>query len=135
MKPGVRAMHASDGWQRVKWVGPAAFYSLMMPLSGSLMIAGSSTLLASTARAQPATVSETDTANQEPGLTEIVVTARKRVETMQSIPESIVAFGAQEISEAHIVKIDDLGNLVSNLNIKTRSVNTPEVLLLVSRTF
>src|SRR5258708_5500986 len=93
MKPGGRAMHSSDGWQRVKWVGPAAFYSLVMPLSGSLMIAGSSTLLASTARAQPATVSETDTANQEPGLTEIVVTARKRVETMQSIPESIVAFG------------------------------------------
>ena len=35
-------------------------------------------------------------------LEEIVVTARKRVETMQSIPESINAFGAQEISDARI---------------------------------
>jgi len=48
---------------------------------------------------------------------------------MQSIPESIAAFGAQEISEAHIVKIDDLGNLVSNLNITTRADNTPDVVL------
>ena len=96
-------MHSSDERQRVKWIGPAAFYSLVMPLSGSLMIAGSSTLVASTARAQAATVSETSTATEETGLTEIIVTARKRVETMQSIPESIVAFGAQEITDAHIV--------------------------------
>src|ERR1700722_1048413 len=129
MKPGGREMHSSDGWQRVKWVGPAAFYSLVMPLSGSLMIAGSFTLVAATARAQATTVSGTDAANQETGLTEIVVTARKRVETMQSIPESIVAFGAQEITDAHIVKIDDLGNLVSNLNITTRADNTPDVVL------
>src|SRR5260221_10099389 len=102
---------------------------MVMLLCGSLMIAGWSTLAASTARAQAATVSETDTANQEPGLTEIIVTARKRVETMQSIPESIAAFGAQEITEAHITKIDDLGNLVSNLNITTRADNTPDVVL------
>ncbi len=122
-------MHSSDVRQRVKWIGPAAVYSLVMPLFGALMIAGSSTLVASTARAQAATVSEIDTANQEPGLTEIIVTARKRVETMQSIPESIAAFGAQEITEAHITKIDDLGNLVSNLNITTRADNTPDVVL------
>jgi iron complex outermembrane receptor protein len=62
-------------------------------------------------------------------LTEIVVTARKRVENMQSIPESIDAFGAQEIDDAHLTKIDDLGNLVSNLNIVTRADNTPDVVL------
>ena len=123
-------MHSSDERQRVRWIGPAAVYSLVMPLFGALMIAGSSTLVASTARAQAAaTVSETNAANEETGLTEIVVTARKRVETMQSIPESIAAFGAQEISDAHITKIDDLGNLVSNLNITTRADNTPDVVL------
>ena len=82
MNSGGRAMHASDERQRVKWIGRAAFDTLVMPLCGSLMVAGWSTLAASTARAQAMTVSETDTANQEPGLTEIVVTARKRVETM-----------------------------------------------------
>src|SRR5882672_5086316 len=130
MNSGGRTMHSSDERQRVRWIGPAAVHSLVMPLFGALMIAGSSTLVASTARAQAAaTVSETNAANEETGLTEIVVTARKRVETMQSIPESIAAFGAQEISDAHITKIDDLGNLVSNLNITTRADNTPDVVL------
>src|SRR6266404_6660642 len=130
MNSGGRTMHSSDERQRVRWIGPAAVYSLVMPLFGALMSAGSSTLVASTARAQAAaTVSETNAANEETGLTEIVVTARKRVETMQSIPESIAAFGAQEISDAHITKIDDLGNLVSNLNITTRADNTPDVVL------
>ena len=40
---------------------------------------------------------------------------------MRSVP--------QEISDAHITKIDDLGNLVSNLNITTRADNTPDVVL------
>jgi iron complex outermembrane receptor protein len=63
------------------------------------------------------------------GLAEIIVTARKRTESLQLIPESIEAFGAQEISDAHITKIDDLGNLVSNLNITTRADNVPDVVL------
>jgi iron complex outermembrane recepter protein len=115
-------MHSSYGWKRVKW--------MVMPLSGSLMIAaGVSTLAASTARAQGAPATQVSTSSDEGGLAEIIVTARKRVETMQSIPESIEAFGAQEISDAHITKIDDLGNLVSNLNITTRADNTPDVVL------
>jgi iron complex outermembrane receptor protein len=86
-------------------------------------------MLAPSAQAQAVTASETNEGNEETGLGEIVVTARKRVESMQSIPESIEAFGAQEITEAHIIKIDDLGNLVSNLNITTRADNTPDVVL------
>ena len=66
---------------------------------------------------------------EQSGLAEIIVTARKRVETTQSIPESIEAFGSQEIADAHITKIDDLGNMVSNLNITTRADNTPDVVL------
>ena len=108
-------------------MGPVAFYSLVIPLTGSSMIAAASILAPSAARAQAVTASESN--EETPGLNEIVVTARKRVETMQSIPESIAAFGAQEISEAHIIKIDDLGNLVSNLNITTRADNTPDVVL------
>jgi iron complex outermembrane receptor protein len=122
-------MHSSYGWKRVEWIGPAAFYALVIPLTGSLMIAATSLLAPSAARAQAVTASQPGEGNEEPGLNEIVVTARKRVETMQSIPESIAAFGAQEITEAHIVRIDDLGNLVSNLNITTRADNTPDVVL------
>jgi iron complex outermembrane receptor protein len=113
-------MH-SYGWNGDRWFGPAA---------GALMIAVSAgALTPSAVRAQAAVSSEGNAASEETGLGEIVVTARKRVETMQSIPESIAAFGAQEITDAHIVKIDDLGNLVSNLNITTRADNTPDVVL------
>jgi iron complex outermembrane receptor protein len=122
-------MHSSYGWKRVEWIGPAAFYSLVIPLTGPSIIAGTSLLAPSAARAQAVAPSQPGEGNQELALSEIVVTARKRVETMQSIPESIAAFGAQEITEAHLVKIDDLGNLVSNLNITTRADNTPDVVL------
>ena len=62
-------------------------------------------------------------------LEEVVVTARKRSEAAQNIPESIVALGSQELADAHFTKMDDLGNTVSNLNIVTRGDNTPDVVL------
>ena len=82
-----------------------------------------------TARAQTAPATQARTDSGDTILAEIVVTARKRAEIVQSIPESIEAFGSQEIRDAHITKIDDLGNLVSNLNITTRADNTPDVVL------
>jgi iron complex outermembrane receptor protein len=93
--------------------------ALSLPLAG---------LLAPPVRAEVAAEQANSSAEQS-GLAEIVVTARKRVETTQSIPESIEAFGRQEIDNAHITKIDDLANLVSNLNITTRADNTPDVVL------
>ena len=62
-------------------------------------------------------------------LEEVVVTARKRSEAAQAIPESVQAIGSQELADAHVTKMDDLGNIVSNLNIVTRSDNTPDVVL------
>jgi iron complex outermembrane receptor protein len=94
-----------------------------------MIAVGATALTPSATRAQAVSTSQEVAATEEIGLTEIIVTARKRVETLQSIPESIAAFGAQEITDAHIVKIDDLGNLVSNLNITTRADNTPDVVL------
>src|SRR5882757_9836099 len=114
-------MHSSYVWKGSRWFGPA---------TGTLMIAVAATALTPSAtQAQAVSTSQEVAATEEIGLTEIIVTARKRVETMQSIPESIAAFGAQEIADAHIVKMDDLGNLVSNLNITTRADNTPDVVL------
>jgi len=70
-------------------------------------------------------------ANQSPPdtLEEVIVTARKRSEVVQDIPESIQAFGAKELADAHLTKLDDLGGLVSNLNITTRSDNNPDVVM------
>lgn len=62
-------------------------------------------------------------------LQEVVVTARKRSELLQNIPESIQAFGAKELDDAHITRLDELGNFVSNLNIMTRADNNPDVVL------
>lgn len=69
------------------------------------------------------------TAKGSEGLQEIVVTARKRTEDLQNIPESIDVVGAPELDSAHVTKIDDLGNLVSNLNVTTRADHTPDVVL------
>jgi iron complex outermembrane receptor protein len=102
------------------------FYPSAIPLASLLIVAGTCTFAPAGAQtaAESSGVQSVDTA-----LAEIVVTARKRLENMQSIPESIQAFGAQAISDAHITKIDDLGNLVSNLNITTRGDNTPDVVM------
>jgi iron complex outermembrane recepter protein len=83
-----------------------------------------------TARAQntpykQSTPDEADTTT----LAEIIITARKREESVQSIPESIVAISSQVLDNAHITAMDDLGGLVSNLNIATQSDNTPGVVL------
>jgi iron complex outermembrane receptor protein len=62
-------------------------------------------------------------------LEEIVVTARKRQEDLQSIPLSVSALSATQMADAHVSKMDDLSFLVPNLNITTRADNTPDVVL------
>jgi iron complex outermembrane receptor protein len=99
------------------------------PGRGSIIAAGwlTAACLAGPAGAEPATVGgpgASDTA-----LVEIVVTARKRTEDVQAIPEVVDVVSAQELDAAHVTKIDDLGNIVSNLNITTRSDHTPDVVL------
>jgi iron complex outermembrane recepter protein len=122
-------MLSSNGWTWVKSTGPAAFPPPVRPCSALLAIAvGASVFMGLPARGESAPP-QAEAANAESGLMEITVTARKRIETVQSIPETIEAFGAQEITDAHITKIDDLGTFVSNLNITTRADNTPDVVL------
>jgi outer membrane receptor protein involved in Fe transport len=62
-------------------------------------------LASMSAQAQAAAAAEPQTDSMQ----EIIVTARKRSETMQDIPESIEALGAQELANAHVTKLDDLG--------------------------
>ena len=49
------------------------------------------------------------------GLEEIVVTARKREETLLSVPQEIQAIGQQEIERANLSTVDDLARFVPSL--------------------
>lgn len=51
------------------------------------------------------------------GFEEIVVTARKREERLQDIPDAIAVLTASAIEDAGIDSIDDIDDMVSNLNI------------------
>jgi iron complex outermembrane recepter protein len=68
-------------------------------------------------------------ATPDNSLVEIVVTARKRSENLRDVPASITAISAATIEDAHITQLDDLGALVSNLNIDEAHDNTPDVVL------
>jgi len=63
--------------------------------------------------------------NENPGL--IVVTARKREETTLEVPETVTAFGEQQLERAFIDDIDDVGLAVPNLQLSTRTDGFPNV--------
>lgn len=106
--------------------------SLLSARSGSARLLGGTALLVLTMSSlQPAAAQTSPPSAQndvfEPD--EIVVTARKQSETMQNIPASVAAIGATELANAHVTKLDDIGNIVSNVNITTRADQTPDVVL------
>jgi iron complex outermembrane receptor protein len=89
--------------------------------------------------AATATAKTGDAAEATTELTEIVVTARKssRGESVQKIPESIRAFGSQEIEAAGISRIKDVVELTPNIvlqpsyrlgvvNLSARGHSTPQ---------
>jgi iron complex outermembrane recepter protein len=66
-------------------------------------------------------------ASADQSLEDIVVTARKRSESLQDIPASIQAIPESVIKDAHMTQLDDIGSMVSNLNIFEAHDNTPAV--------
>ena len=50
-------------------------------------------------------------------LEEIVVTARKRAENLQTVPDSVTAFSAAEITERRLTQINDFIALTPNVHI------------------
>src|SRR5512140_629081 len=50
-------------------------------------------------------------------LEEIVVTARKRAENLQTVPDSVTAFSAAEITERRLAQINDFIALTPNVHI------------------
>lgn len=62
-----------------------------------------------------------------PVLEEIIVTARKRQESLLEIPESVVALSADQIAQQGIDNLKDIGMLVPNLNLSVRTDGFPNV--------
>jgi len=74
------------------------------------------------AAAQPADSQQTQ---QSFELEEIVVTARKRTETLEDVPMAISAFTSETIEARQMNKVIDIGRFVPNLNITRFGVGNP----------
>ena len=61
------------------------------------------------------------------GIEEIVVTARKREESLLDIPESITDISGSNIETQNIKTLDDIGFLIPNLNLSMRADGFPNV--------
>ena len=89
----------------------------------------SSAALAAFVAAQPALAqqaAQTATATEAVDSGEIVVTAAKRSENLQSVPISISAIGGDALSKSRITSVDGLVNKVANLQLSsTVGDNTP----------
>jgi outer membrane receptor protein involved in Fe transport len=60
---------------------------------------------------------------------EIVVTARKRAERLIDVPQSVQAISSEQIAEAGIETLEDLGRQTTNVTLNTRSDNEPNVVI------
>jgi iron complex outermembrane receptor protein len=61
-------------------------------------------------------------AQQEAGLEEIVVTARKREESLQDTPVSVTAFTGDMLEQQHITSLDDVAEATPNLVFDTGTI-------------
>ena len=62
-----------------------------------------------------------------PVLEEVIVTARKRQESLLEIPESVAALSGEDIARQGIDNLKDIGMLVPNLNLSMRTDGFPNV--------
>ena len=65
------------------------------------------------------------TGQSNAGLEEIVVTARKREESLLDIPESVVAISGLSIDRQNIKGLDKIGLAIPNLNLAMRTDGYP----------
>lgn len=60
---------------------------------------------------------------------EILVTARKRTESLSDIPETITAFTSEALEQAGIKNIDDIGRSLPNVVLNRRGDNEPNAVI------
>ncbi len=80
-----------------------------------------------TATSSPPSDASADVASSGDGLGDIIVTARRRAEASQSVPQAIVAFNQGMLAEAHVQSAIDLGKAVPGLNASASSGNAANV--------
>ena len=96
----------------------------MKKLSLSLVLSGTVLFVFTSVTAPPASAQG---AAAEGALEEIIVTARKRDESLREIPESVSAISGFELEQGHITHINDIGLKVTNLNLSARADGNPNV--------
>lgn len=87
------------------------------PLLKSVLLASSLLVGAHTARAQQAATETADAGNL--GLEEIIVTARKREENLQSVAVSVQAFSTKKLEELTVSSFDDYSKLLPSLSFQS----------------
>ncbi|MHB8528370.1 MAG: TonB-dependent receptor [Caulobacteraceae bacterium] len=95
-------------------------------LSLSLLLG--TTFIAHSAIAQVAATPRVSSPD-ETTIAPVIVTARKRAENVQTVPETITAIDAREITGAHLTTLDDFNSQVTNIDITQRADNTPDVVI------
>jgi iron complex outermembrane receptor protein len=75
----------------------------------------------------PGSASETGADAQAIALDEVIVTARKRAESAQEIPETISTLTSEVLERAGVTGLEDVGQLVTNLNLSVRTDGYPNV--------
>ena len=83
--------------------------------------------LVASAIAFGASVSAPAVAQDGAKLDEIIVTARKREESLTDVPESVVAISGETIVRQNMKTLDKIGMTVPNFNLNTRSDGYPNV--------
>ena len=75
------------------------------------------TLDTAPAFAQTAEIGAEPTAdNEQTGVTDIIVTARRRAESIQNVPVSVTAFGARDLESRNARRVSDLIATIPNVN-------------------
>lgn len=86
--------------------------------TGMALSFGMAGLLASTSALAQGAQTETNAAVEAgEGLEEIIVTARKREETLQSVPVAVTAIGAQDLKDSLATDLNKIGELAPQVNI------------------
>lgn len=93
-----------------------------MELSASfrVLLGAASTLLATVAVAQGGEAQQDQTASaiaQDQGLTEVLVTARRREESAQTVPVAVTALSADDLAERHITTGQDLQGQIPSFTV------------------
>lgn len=87
-------------------------------------------ILGLSATSIPLTASAQDAGASDEGLDEVIVTARKRAESLQEIPVAITAFSGEQLKEAGITSARDLYENTPGLNYDTgfdQNAGTPAI--------